>query len=202
MNRELNTKKTWTENSIQRKYEQHTQWRETRTVNALYTKLSSFAIILKGKRELVALLFLSYGYLDAMNVLWRHGTVGWSELCDCGISWSCSLSFFSDDEKWRRNMDGWLHSLQTKGETFSRWEKVDCIQKSKNPANRIRTSDLRITVLITLQSSALPTELSRVVINFRLTEWQMGPCMRCPTMWYVRPAWSEPLLVAWIFYEC
>ena len=37
--------------------------------------------------------------------------------------------------------------------------------------------------------------------------------MRFPTMWYVRPAkpqislriraaWSEPLLVAWIFYEC
>ena len=37
--------------------------------------------------------------------------------------------------------------------------------------------------------------------------------MRCPTMWYVRPAkpqtslriravWSEPLLVTWIFYEC
>ena len=33
----------------------------------------------------------------------------------------------------------------------------------KTPANRIRTSDLRITV-DPLQSSALPTELSRVVI--------------------------------------
>ena len=38
-------------------------------------------------------------------------------------------------------------------------------------------------------------------------------CMRFPTMWYVRPAkpqislrirpvWSEPLLVAWVFYDC
>ena len=49
--------------------------------------LSSFAIILKRKRELVALLFI---------VLWMscyckypvtpHGTVGWSAVCDCGIS--------------------------------------------------------------------------------------------------------------------
>ena len=41
---------------------------------------------------------------------------------------------------------------------------------------------------------------------------QMGRDMKFPTMWYVRPAkphrslricavWSEPLLVAWIFYE-
>ena len=41
----------------------------------------------------------------------------------------------------------------------------------------------------------------------------MSQCMRFPIMWYVRPAkaqtslriravWSEPLLVAWIFYEC
>ena len=41
----------------------------------------------------------------------------------------------------------------------------------------------------------------------------MSRDMRFPTMWYVRPAkaqislriravWSEPLLIAWIFYEC
>ena len=41
----------------------------------------------------------------------------------------------------------------------------------------------------------------------------MIQCMRFPTMWYVRPAkpqislrmravWSEPLLVAWVFYDC
>ena len=41
----------------------------------------------------------------------------------------------------------------------------------------------------------------------------LGQCMRFPTMWYVRPAkpqislcirtvWSEPLLVAWVFYDC
>ena len=41
----------------------------------------------------------------------------------------------------------------------------------------------------------------------------MSQCTRFPTMWYVRPAkprtslriravWSEPLLVAWLFYDC
>ena len=41
----------------------------------------------------------------------------------------------------------------------------------------------------------------------------LSQCMRFPTMWYVRPAkpqislriravWSEPLLVAWVFYDC
>ena len=41
----------------------------------------------------------------------------------------------------------------------------------------------------------------------------MSKCMRFPTMWCVRPAkpqislhmravWSEPLLVAWVFYDC
>ena len=43
--------------------------------------------------------------------------------------------------------------------------------------------------------------------------YEMSSDMRFPTNWYVRPAktqislrihavWSEPLLVAWIFYEC
>ena len=45
--------------------------------------------------------------------------------------------------------------------------------------------------------------------------FDLSQCMSFPTMWYVRPAkpqislrihvravWSEPLLVAWIFYEC
>ena len=45
------------------------------------------------------------------------------------------------------------------------------------------------------------------------TALPMSQCMRFPTMWYVRPAksqislrirafWSEPLLVAWICYDC
>ena len=37
---------------------------------ALLCVLSSFAIILKGKRELVALLLLSYRCLVAVNILW------------------------------------------------------------------------------------------------------------------------------------
>ena len=47
---------------------------------ALQCVLSSFAIILKRKRELVALLLLSYGSLIAVNVLWLFpdGAAGWS----------------------------------------------------------------------------------------------------------------------------
>ena len=42
-----------------------------------------FAIILKMKRKLVALLLLSYYKFCATL---SHGAVGWSAVCDCGIS--------------------------------------------------------------------------------------------------------------------
>ena len=45
---------------------------------------SSFAIILKRKRKLVALLLLSYR--KKYYVAIPRGAVGWSALCDCGIS--------------------------------------------------------------------------------------------------------------------
>ena len=44
---------------------------------ALHCVLSSFAIILKRKRELVALLLLSCGCLFIVNVLWLFLTVPW-----------------------------------------------------------------------------------------------------------------------------
>ena len=44
---------------------------------ALLCVLSSFAIILKRKRELVALLLLSYGCLVTVNVLWLFLWVPW-----------------------------------------------------------------------------------------------------------------------------
>ena len=43
--------------------------------------LSSFAIILMGKRELVALLSFSSWCLAALP----HGALSWSAVCDCGI---------------------------------------------------------------------------------------------------------------------
>ena len=46
---------------------------------------SSFAIILMGKRELVALLSLSFWCLDGCVVL-PPGAMGLSAICDCGIS--------------------------------------------------------------------------------------------------------------------
>ena len=51
---------------------------------------SSFAIILMGKRELVALLSLSSWCL----VIVPHGAKSLSAVYDCGISWSYSLTIF------------------------------------------------------------------------------------------------------------
>ena len=49
---------------------------------------SFFTIILTRKRELVALLLFSFGCLVTVNftVAFPHGAVGWSAICDCGIS--------------------------------------------------------------------------------------------------------------------
>ena len=48
---------------------------------------SSFAIILTGKRMLVALLLLSYKMYCyyKCSVALPHGAVSWSAVCDCGI---------------------------------------------------------------------------------------------------------------------
>ena len=49
--------------------------------------LSSFEIILMGKRELVALLCLSsWCLVIVVFVAFPHGAVCWSAVCDCGIS--------------------------------------------------------------------------------------------------------------------
>ena len=51
--------------------------------------ISSFAIILTRKRDLVALLLLYFGCVVTVNVLClylTHGAVGWYAVCDCGIS--------------------------------------------------------------------------------------------------------------------
>ena len=54
---------------------------------ALLCVLSSFATMLKRKRELVALLLLSYGCLVSVcSVALPHGAVGWSAVCNCGSS--------------------------------------------------------------------------------------------------------------------
>ena len=52
--------------------------------------------------------------------------------------------------------------------------------------------------------------------NSQIGRWfqhYLSQCMRLPTLWYVQPAkpqislhiravWSEPLLLAWVFYDC
>ena len=60
---------------------------------ALLCVHSSFAIISLRKRELVALLLLCSEchcrYYRSFTL--PRGAMGWSVLCDCGISWSYSL---------------------------------------------------------------------------------------------------------------
>ena len=47
---------------------------------ALLYDLSSFAIILTRKRELVVLLLLFFGCIFTVNVLWLYRTVPWFRL--------------------------------------------------------------------------------------------------------------------------
>ena len=57
---------------------------------------TSFAVILKRKRKLVAFLLLSY---RCKNDLWLpYGAVAGFAVCNCGISWSYSLTCLCIDE--------------------------------------------------------------------------------------------------------
>ena len=61
---------------------------------AVLCVLSSFAITSLGKRELVVFLFvflMSCGCYHSL--LLPRDAVGWSAVCDCGISLSYSLTF-------------------------------------------------------------------------------------------------------------
>ena len=57
-------------------------------VYAILSILCSLAIILTKKRELVALLLLTcqMSYYCKCSLAQTHGVVGWSAVCDCGIS--------------------------------------------------------------------------------------------------------------------
>ena len=56
---------------------------------ALLCVHSSFVIILKRKKKLVALLLLSYGCFVAVGVLWLFLTVPW-------VGLQCVIALFSD----------------------------------------------------------------------------------------------------------
>ena len=57
--------------------------------------LSTLAIMSLRKRELVSLPYLCCGCLCSVPL--PHDVVGWSAVCDCGISWSCVGSLFCDE---------------------------------------------------------------------------------------------------------
>ena len=64
---------------------------------------SSFEIILKGKRKLVALLLLSYSCIVTINVLWLFLTVPW-------VSLQCVIVVFSDHTHLLYNFDMHLYA--------------------------------------------------------------------------------------------
>ena len=55
---------------------------------------SGFAIISLGKRELISLLLLCCECHDTgyRSLTLLRGAMGWSVVCDCGISWSYSFT--------------------------------------------------------------------------------------------------------------
>ena len=57
---------------------------------ALLCVHSSFAIILKRMRKIIV---LQMYYYSKCSVALPHGALGWSAVCDCGISWLYSLTF-------------------------------------------------------------------------------------------------------------
>ena len=64
---------------------------------AVLSVLSSFAIISLAEEErascfTVIVLFLSCDCKCSVSL--PHGAAGWSAVCDCGISWSYSLTFY------------------------------------------------------------------------------------------------------------
>ena len=57
-----------------------------------------FAIILSRKRELAALVLLPFGWMSChckCPVALPHGVVGWSAVCDCDISLTHRLVYYS-----------------------------------------------------------------------------------------------------------
>ena len=62
---------------------------------ALLCVLSSFVIIFTRKRELVAFIVLRMACYRKCFVSLPHGAVGWSAVCDCGMSLSYSFLFFA-----------------------------------------------------------------------------------------------------------
>ena len=66
-----------------------------RVYYTLLSVLSSFAIILTRKRVLIALLLLSSWCFVTVSGSWLFPTMPSVVVCDCGVSYSYSLSFLS-----------------------------------------------------------------------------------------------------------
>ena len=172
---------------------------------------SSIAIILMGKRELVALLYLSswclvmverlflavpWGclrfvivvFLDHTHLLYRYIEI--AIVCKLLKIYSVSpmkLLIRNESFIWERSV---LSLLHTQWKCSYEWALRTLLQIEKVTS---------VALFMYCNNSELVSIMSQ--------------CMRFPTMWYVRPAkpqislhicavWSEPLLLAWVFYDC
>ena len=86
-----------------------------------------------------------------------------------------------------------------------------CWDGSSSYKARIECVLLKDTMPVRLEPATLGLESSTLLLSYCAHD--LSQCIRFPTIWYVRPAkpqislriravWSEPLLVAWVFYDC
>ena len=134
---------------------------------------------------------------------------------------------FSDEHVWRRKGKPWSNYGACKDLThlLSDFNKIG-LQRFQSKTlmlyshMKVLDQDHQVKYLMLSELSKSFSEESCIVsldnigTMFGISYWKnLSQCMRFPTMWYVRPAkpqislrigavWSEPLLVAWIFYEC
>ena len=82
---------------------------------ALLCVHSSFEIILGGGGAgcLAIVVFLMYCYYR-VSVARPRGAMGWSAVCDCGITWSCSLAFWTLTKHQLNQKRVKLHNIKLK----------------------------------------------------------------------------------------
>ena len=148
---------------------------------ALLCVLSCFAIILKRKRELVALLYvLRMSCYCICSVALPYGVVGWSAVCDYGISWSYSLNLlfillhtFKNTHSYTLYIHVFYSRLQTH---FNKVRKVWCFF-----LNRELTSTNGINYSFWTQFP-FTCENAVIFVQYRFLVWRF---------YYVTPSYAD-----------
>ena len=129
--------------------------------------------------------------------------------CFLSITWEKLLEFYQilymhwnwQDLSW----DFYLSLFAKLLQRYGPWSMSDCTDQTRML--------FRHWIVSTLIGQCSWAGWSVSHSSTAMTSFKLSLSMRFPTMWYVRPAkhqtslrisavWSEPLQVAWIFYEC